>query len=317
MEIEKEEKILKLFDEGVNLYQIHKQTGHSKKTVKKVLLNCGIDYTEEKQLSKSEKRNKVIELYSSGKSQTFIEKELKMTRKTIREILKSSDVHYRNNTEAIQLGHGHYINHNFLDDLTKEEVLYFIGLIYTDGHVNVDGNSNSIEIVLHKEDKSLLEKLSNILKSNYKIEDRKDNCCRFRFCSDKIINVFKDLGFTSNKTLSLKPDERLKHSRHFWRGCIDGDGSLFNSGKYSQPNISLVGTLDTIQEFINFLKNNNIITERNPVKADGKNLYQISFSWKMALEIARLLYKDSIIYLDRKYQKYLEFEEFYKLINGE
>lgn len=315
MEIEKQEKILELFDKGVNLYQIHKQTGHCKKTVKKVLLNYGIDYTEEKQLSKSEKRKKVIELYNSGKPQTFIEKELKMTRKTIREILKSSDVYYRTSNEAISLGHGNYINHNFLDDLTKEEVLYFIGIIYTDGHTNVDGNNNSIELSLHKDDKELLEKLSVLLSSNYKIYDRSDNCSKLRFCSEKMINVFKDLGFTSNKTLSLKPDERLKHSRHFWRGCVDGDGSLFFGGsKYKYPNLSIVGTIDTVQGFIDFIKDNNIESKRVVVKSSGKNLYQVCYSSRIALQIADLLYKDSKIYLERKYKKYLEFEEFYKAI---
>lgn len=310
-----EEKIIELFDKGVNLYQIHKQTGHSKKTVKKVLSNYGIDYTEERQISNNEKREKVIELYKSGKPQTFIEKELKMTRKTIREILKSSDVKYRNNTEAIQLGHGHYINHDFLDDLSKEEVLYFIGLVYTDGHVNVDGNSNTIEIVLHKNDKELLNKLSLFLESNYEIKDRKDNCCRLRFCSEKMVSVFKDLGFTSNKTLVLNPDERLKHSIHFWRGCIDGDGSLFFGGAhYKYPNLSIVGTIDTVQGFIDFVQENNIISKRIAVKSSGKNLYQVNYSSKIALNIARLLYKDSNIYLERKYNKYLEFEEFYKAI---
>jgi len=307
------DEIVKLYQSGVNRWNISLQTGSSKKTVNKVLLQEGIDFQKEETEDYNNRISQIIPLYESGVSQVDLEKKLRLTRKTIREILKNSDVEYRRANEAIALARGNQINHKAFDNLEDEEVLYWIGLIYTDGHVNVEGKDNSIEVSLHYQDRELLEKLKAFLNTSVPITKIKNsNCYRLRFFSERIVLILKHLGFTNNKSKSLVPHDKLKHSRHFWRGCIDGDGSLHFVGKYKYPSITLVGTSDTCSCFLEFVENNSIKHNRVINKAKGENLYRGCFSWKKALFVADLLYRDSKIYMERKYQKYQDFIKYFE-----
>lgn len=305
------ENILSLFNQNKKCSEIVKELGISKKTVIKALASVGINYTEELKKERDWKIKQIPILYEEGKSQVELEKELQLTRKTIREVLKNSNVVYRSESEAKTLGRGHYINNNAFDDLTDPETLYWIGFIYTDGHVTIDNNrgQNSIEINIQSQDKELLEKLKIFLKCNYNIkEDPKYGCVKLRVFSEKLCGVLKSLGFTSNKTSNLDPHEKLKYSRDFWRGCVDGDGCLSYCKHHNNWIINLVGTIDTCIGFRDFITNNNIGGVRNVNKANGKNLFTTRYAGKIVKQVSDLLYKDAIVYLDRKYKKYLEIQ---------
>lgn len=307
------DEIIKLYQSGVNRWNISLQTGSSKKTVNKVLLQEGIDFQKEETEDYNNRISQIIPLYELGVSQVDLEKRLRLTRKTIREILKNSDVKYRRANEAVALARGNNINHHAFDNLEDEQVLYWIGLIYTDGHVNVEGKDNSIEVSLHYQDRELLEKLKLFLNTSAPITKVKNsNCYRLRFFSERIVNILKDLGFTNNKSKTLVPHEKLKHSRHFWRGCVDGDGSLFKTGKYEYPTVSLAGTYDTCYWFGEFVRENGIEHERIVKKQKNKDIHSITFSWKKAFQITNLLYKNSKVYMERKYQKYQDFIKYFE-----
>jgi hypothetical protein len=312
MKQDKIDEIVKLYQSGVNRWNISLQTGSSKKTVNKVLSQVGIDFQEEEKLDYENRLSQIIPLYRSGVTQVELETRLHLTRKTIRAILKNSDAEYREGSEAATVGRGNAIDHKAFDNLEDEQVLYWIGLIYTDGHVNVSGKDNSIEVTLHEQDRELLEKFKKFLNcSNLIVKQKGSDCCRLRFFSERIVNLLSELGFTNNKSKTLIPHEKLKHSRHFWRGCVDGDGSLYVSNQkgYKSPAVSLCGTEDTCKGFLQFLKENAIITVRIPKQ--GKGVHSVAFTWQLALQIIDLLYKDSTVYLERKYHKYLEFKEFF------
>lgn len=241
------------------------------------------------------KKEKVIELYKSGVSQSVIEKELQMTRKTIRELIKSSNLHYKTKSEQWLIRYGNELDETIFDEL-NEESLYWIGFLYADGHITKE-RGYSIELGLKKEDKEHIQKFKNFLKCSNSVKEAK-NSFRIRIGSQKIHEKLKEFGFDNNKSFTAKPHELLKNSRDFWRGLVDGDGCI---GKYKQETINLAGTFETIKEFISFCKSN-----KQPSKASGKELYQVSFYSKEAKQIADILYKDSKVHLERKYQKYLE-----------
>ena len=303
---EKSTEILRLYKEGKMLTEITQLTSSSQPTVKKVLLNFGIDYNEDRKKFREETLKKVVKLYQEGKSQTYIEQSLKLTRKTIRELLKTIDVNYRNKSEQHHIRYKTEINHQAFDELTPES-LYWIGMLYTDGHIEQNKEA-SIELNLHDNDIDHLEKLKNFLKSNRKIKNG-HNCKRFRFNSEKIRNRLVELGFTSNKSTTIYPHELLKNSKDFWRGCIDGDGGLYEhpSGSKTIPHIFFCGTLETIFDFIIFCSKNCEVKEKYPTKAPGNNFYRISYYGQDAKKIANYLYKDATVYLDRKYQIYKEY----------
>lgn len=242
------------------------------------------------------KKQEVLKLYSEGVSQIEIEKRLQMTRKTIRELIKSSELHYKTKSEQWLIRYGNELDETVFDELTPE-ALYWIGFLYADGHIIKD-RGYSIELALKKEDKEHIVKFKSFLSASNPIKDfKKGDASRIRIGSQKLWQKLKDLGFDNNKSFTAKPNELLKNSRDFWRGVIDGDGGIHV--KYNS--ITLCGTFETIKEFIEFCESN-----KKPSKASGKELYQVHFYGKEAIKIANLLYKDSEIFLDRKYQKYLE-----------
>ena len=84
---------------------------------------------------------------------------------------------------------------------------------------------------------------------------------------------------------------------------MDGDGCLSD---VQVKTLHLCGTLQTIEYYINFVYSHIPSITKKPVIGNyvSKNFFQISF-YKEAVQVADLLYKDSTIYLDRKYEKYL------------
>lgn len=99
--------------------------------------------------------------------------------------------------------------------------------------------------------------------------------------------------------------------RHFLRGYFDGDGWFSNTGKCFQ--VGLIGTEDFIKGFLNAIDN---INKENKIfdvhRADGAKRYVFS-GYDDVLNFLNYIYKDSSIYLDRKYEHYLEFLEKGKL----
>ena len=272
-------------------------------------MSSGIDYDSDLLNKKLLKLDKVIEFYNEGKSQSYIEKELKMTRKTIREhIKKHKEISYRDKSEQQHIRCGTEINHNSFDSLTPES-LYWIGFLYADGHVRKD-KEYSIEFSLHKKDVNSVNGLKSFLGSNRKILDgsgKNIDMKTLKVNSKRIHSRLKSLGFTSDKSHDAVPHDLVLNSRDFWRGVIDGDGGLYLHDTNKTNHAFICGTSATIIEYIRFVTENLGVQLKIPTKAPG--VYRVSYYGEEALQIARLLYKNSKHHLDRKYNTYLEWEK--------
>lgn len=302
---EKSEQILELYRDGVILTKICEETKTSQPTVKKILASNGIDYNLQELEKYQEKLDRVLKLYNEGKSQSSIEKELNLTRKTIRELLKSEEVHYKSKSEQWRLRYGNTLREDAFETITPESA-YWIGMLYTDGHIGKGNRGYNVELGLHSNDIKHLEKYKEFLNCNISLSKAKNqDYLRVKIGSDKLHKSLQNLGFTNNKSHDAKPHISVENNRDFWRGCIDGDGGIYNNRKDKCKHIFLCGTLDTIIGFIVFCENNtNIKNRKFPTQHD--TIFQVSYYGKEALEIANLLYKDSYVYLDRKYQVYQE-----------
>lgn len=91
--------------------------------------------------------------------------------------------------------------------------------------------------------------------------------------------------------------------RHFIRGYWDGDGFIGSNPKNFQ--VGIIGTYDFIKTLSNVLfktinlKSNSFHKERN--------VFVLNRSKKEAAKIANYLYKDSSIYLERKYNNFANY----------
>lgn len=252
-----------------------------------------------------EQKNKVKELYLQGCSQIHIENTLKMTRKTIRTILKEAGID-RDKSSQWRLRYGSSLKENVFDDLNPES-LYWIGFLYADGHVRKN-KEYSIEVEIELKDKEHLEKYKLFLGCNKEIKQYAENSCSLKIFSQVIHSRLKELGFTNKKSWTAIPHDLLKNSLDFWRGVLDGDGGVYDYE--ASPQMSLCGTLETIFEFIIFCSKQLGIKEKYPSHSNKEgyatsNLYQVHYYGEDCKKVVDLLYKNSTVYLDRKYQKYL------------
>lgn len=212
------------------------------------------------------------------------------------------------------------VDTQFFNIIDTEEKAYILGFICADGHV--DYKKHNIAIALQDSDYLILEKIRNSMQSNHPIVrhiERKnpytksnhlilEQCC-ISINSVELTEPLKEFGILSKKTYTLnsKVIEKVPENliRHFLRGYFDGDGSVIWGVKYSSGNKYIVQIAGNEE----FLKNTY-----QKYFPSNCSLYKYKtsrqcFAWKIAnkmevLKFLNYIYKDSTIYLDRKYKIY-------------
>lgn len=146
----------------------------------------------------------------------------------------------------------------------------------------------------------------NVTQGTVKLNGKTFNRCRWIINNKHIWQQLNSLGCVPQKSLILKfPIISEKLQRHFIRGYFDGDGSLgIYETKYN-PKIqcSLLGTKDMLDKILT-LSNIDINLRRD--KRHSEYTYEFELVSTKAITFLNYIYKDSTIYLTRKYKKYLD-----------
>ena len=191
---------------------------------------------------------------------------------------------------------------------------YIYGLMLADGNLLLySQNRGKLTIEVAIRDKDIIYKLNEILpggsiskrlrstnfKSNY------ESICYKNYLLE-VRNALLQRGFpVGQKSKVARPPIDSYSDKDFWRGFIDGDGSIgFINNDI--PYLSLGTISENIYlEFTSFLKNKfGIVKHLKRNKRD--NCYNIIIKNEEAIEVAAYLYSDAEIYLDRKYNEYLK-----------
>lgn len=213
-------------------------------------------------------------------------------------------------------------NEHIFDNIDTEEKAYWLGFLYADGNVSsspLRHNKNKkyiVEICLALIDTGHLfkfEKFLNIEKSKVRVYDYKDTKgeikqhCKFGICNQHLWETLYNIGCIPNKSLLLKyPFETINKEmqRHFLRGYFDGDGSfgVYRTKRqaHSELELSCVGTENMLINLFDGLKY-HMYHHKN----HSKETLTISATSINAKKILDYMYKDSTIYLDRKFNLYL------------
>lgn len=196
-------------------------------------------------------------------------------------------------------------------EINTEEDAYWLGFITADGCIIRD---NTLQIKLAEKDRGHLEKfakymglddkqIKEILKKEVGGAYTKDNpVVTIKICSIDVVNNLKEKNIFPRKSGKEIPYicKNIELEKSYIRGLIDGDGCLSN-GK--QDGISLVGSKDICQYVLDFI-NNNIQQTKTHVLTKG-TIYTIDFNGRILVrKIANFIYRNSSIYLDRKYKIY-------------
>lgn len=238
-----------------------------------------------------EQINKIVELRKQGMGVTEIGQILNLDRKHVSKHLKK--LGYSTDRNPIQK--------NIFSVIDTEEKAYWLGFLYADGYINkIQGQ---VAVALNEKDFHHLEKLKGFLKCNNKISyDESTHSYKLCFCCSQITQDLIKLGCIPCKSLILKfPTENQVPSqfkKDFMRGYMDGDGCLCITDKTYY--IGFTSTEDFINEAIKFFN-------WKPCKLleSGQAKTWRCADKKLVPQYLHLLYKDSTVYLDRKYNKYL------------
>ena len=195
---------------------------------------------------------------------------------------------------------------SFFEKINSHEKAYWFGFIAADGNIY----NGKLQISLNKKDGTHLNKFCKRINYNGPIYDDR-NQKRLMICRKKITEDLKSLGLIENKTLKINneifnliPKEFLSSALH---GYFDGDG-CFSITQKKYLTFSLLGNLEFLQFFKNFLKENNI--ECSEIKKD-KRTKQTYFIYTRitkdkAEKFKAIFYNNNFSskdFLDRKKQK--------------
>lgn len=189
------------------------------------------------------------------------------------------------------------------DDPLTVEAFYWLGFIYADGCVHDSiarakskwKRKRCLSIHISERDLSHLEKFKKFMKSDHTIYTSPQKTCEIKFGSDYLIEKLEAYGITPRKSLTACVDERLILNRDFWRGVIDGDGSL---GIYvGYPTIYVCGSRNTCDTFKTFVET-LVTTKASVLKKD--TIWRYTVSGNAAITVIQALYNNAAASLDRK-----------------
>lgn len=190
---------------------------------------------------------------------------------------------------------GFTLNESVFETITDDSA-YWLGFLLADGNVS----ENTITLNLKTGDTEHLEKFRTFMGGNQTISVKKDiRMSGYAFGSIKVAKDLAGWGIVPNKSLIAKPHKDLINNRHFWRGMIDGDGTLYKD----RNGLGLCGTEAVCQGFLDFAK--TIISTKAHVRKCKANLWNIGISCGRSYNVGLLieLYENAPTYLTRKHAR--------------
>lgn len=203
-------------------------------------------------------------------------------------------------------------HHIYFENIDCEEKAYILGIFYADGCNTRAG----IVLRLAEQDKQLLIKIRDCICPELKLRriNPRGNSRQVQWAlgiyGEALQDRLTELGCFPKKSLILRFPQWLSPNfiRDFIRGYMDGDGCISIS-KRGHPRLAFVGTtslLSSIREIINKqLGIDGGLYRRN--KLDLFSICDLQYNgFNKVLPVLRWLYNDATIYMERKFQKYLE-----------
>lgn len=193
----------------------------------------------------------------------------------------------------------------------NEFTAYLLGFTMADGYIKRNygpRRENSLQFELADYDKDILDKIAKNLDFEGPISKSGRGTVKLYISNTKILDDLIQKGIpTVDKTFNAKfpSDIPSKMVRHFVRGLFDGDGSVYIDDE--RLALQLLGTkeiLCSIKHVLpQFFSSVNIYDRAK----NGANIHCLKIKDKeKTLKLFEWMYKDSTIYLQRKYDKYCQ-----------
>lgn len=329
-------KFLKI--NGIDIKRINSKSNLSQaiedlkyKTVEEVSKEYGIDkqilLLSNSNISKSEYKKKIIQMAIQeyintpyySKSVSKVASKYGINKKTLTKYLKEKNI------DIVANRNRQDFNRNFFDSIDTEEKAYWLGFMYADGYICA--NNYSVGLSISLKDIEHLKKYNKALNYNKglnisethqfgsKEHTNKNGEIMYMVSTEikdqQLWNALNSKGCVPNKSLILTfpPKSIFKQESliyDFIRGYVDGDGTI---GVYphsiSNPTLEesliIVGTKHFLEGVQNYLGKGFLMHKSNC----NEHTYRLGYSTSKARKAADLIYKNANIYLNRKYNIYI------------
>lgn len=304
----RKDEIVTLFQSGVSAYAISKQLSISKPVILRKLRKWGLDTSKKRTRDPSkpmlkDRYDELRELHSQGLSQEAIAAKMGYSGSKICTTmqllgLESHDLHIK-----------YSVNEDYFRVIDTEAKAYTLGWLYSDGNITSGGK---IRLNIVAKDREILdwmkqemEYTGEITKVQSKENDsRRQKQVLLTINRKCLTKQLERLGCFPNKCMKLQfptSDQVPNHLlHHFVRGYFDGDGCM------TQRYANIVGTLRFIYELENKLPCQiTNIYQRYKDRHPEDSSHQLFICRKIEIiKFGLWLYRDSTIYLKRKYDKF-------------
>jgi hypothetical protein len=196
------------------------------------------------------------------------------------------------------------VDDTFFDNIDNEEKAYWLGFLTADGNIPKTGKGVRLQLAVR--DTGHVMKFAQATQSTHKMTTcwtKEHPSTHIVISSRKLAAALVRLGVVPNKSFIVKPASiHPELTRHYWRGLVDGDGSVgfFNSARHSGgklPFVKLSGTKAIVTGFADFVTE---LTGKAQKTASDKSIWVVVFRGRTAVLIAYKLYDHATVALDRK-----------------
>lgn len=189
--------------------------------------------------------------------------------------------------------------------ILTDEVAYWLGFLLADGCVSATSagdERNCLQVALGRIDRSHLRLLLDFLGSSAPINDHDSRdqlgnvhpASSIRISSELLVCDLVRWGVTPRKSLAAVPHPDLCGSPHFWRGVVDGDGSVLwkkpRGGQRAMPLVALCGSRPVCDGFVRFVADRLPDLAREPHRSPGRSIWTVQWGGIGAKSIVAVLY---------------------------
>ena len=203
------------------------------------------------------------------------------------------------------------IDDTLFDVIDSEEKAYILGFVASDGHINKEGK---IKITLNIKDVDILKKIRDFVCRDIRVTYGK-NTASLQISRMPIAKAFSrhlKIPFGEPKSFTVQFPDLPKHlTKHFIRGFFDGDGHITTN--LARRNYFYCGITSASPSMLESILSNTWSTFF--AKHTTKEAYVIKYYSRWGILLADYLYKDSKIYLDRKYKSYEQWKPIFDMPN--
>ena len=222
---EVEAEVMALYEQGVTWREIMARTKRTEHTVQAIIKRNGGDLNRKVAVSPADLK-RIPVLYRSGMDAPQIGRTVGCSTSMVYYVLDQAGLERR--------GRG-CDNSAYFDQIDTPSKAYWLGFISADGCVTGFNSGNPrLVIKLARKDREHLTILHKELQANHPVRDHDEfslgksrPCSSLAVYSPVLVAGLVSQGIVARKTDSLQPWTGAAHLMpHYWRGLIDGDGSI-------------------------------------------------------------------------------------------